>query len=919
MRKLLTILLTALSLTAFSQGVVVRTQPNALSPSAPNYNKGIVQDANLQVAFTFSIPVSTTFTFNNANPRIGALAFATSTNRFGVYNGTTWDPYAKLSDIPSAVLWGYGLINDSGTIKVDTTLIRSVSNSLSLSEAQTKLNTRARLSGGNIFSGTQRVEGSPIIVAFGSTNQTQSFLNWQGLSVESRSFPFSGSFYGNSYLRFYQDFEQPNQFTTTLSYETLSANRNLLLPNEDGTLATKEGLTGVYQPLGQKDINGGYVGRNNTGGATLPGIMTIGGLQANGTANFMSNAYFDLGISLGTGQSISFGDGWRANSQSSTSFTLNNGLGAGNTSYNFSNNDIYDFNGIRFLKESDKGQPNGVASLDENGKVPISQINDALVGSVNYQGNYNASTNTPTLPTATGNKGKYYVISVAGTQQGLSLNVGDWIISNGSIWQKVDNNNSVTSVFGRTGAVTAQSGDYSAFYIQNQSLTPQTANFNISGTGRLASLEIGSASSSTSNVYSSANITGGTTANGFFMQSEIQSGVTSTAYGFRTALGTATGATTSLLIGFGAGNGAMNGTATTQVGFYVNPNFIGGSNNNYGFRGLIPAGTNRYNVYMDGTAMNYFMGNTGFGGGAGTPTAKINIGAGSASAGTAPLKFTSGTLLTTPENGAVEFLNDKTYITISTGTGRKEYTLNDVALNSGIVPITTTNGRLTNSSVTSTELGYVSGVTSSLQNQIDSKAPLASPALTDIPTAPTAATGTNTTQIATTAHVFSSVSNRFHLSSNNVATGNQTFQSSNGLNVIRVVNQASGIEELKLQNNGIVFGKFSGTQYDHILQTFTATPTAARTWTLPNATGTLAIKEDIKYGSTLVNFNGSQTVFNIPHGLGVNPSSMSITFGDASNANFVESVRTKDSTNITITCMSPPIAGSMTVYWVVYK
>jgi len=67
------------------------------------------------------------------------------------------------------------------------------------------------------------------------------------------------------------------------------------------------------------------------------------------------------------------------------------------------------------------------------------------------------------------------------------------------------------------------------------------------------------------------------------------------------------------------------------------------------------------------------------------------------------------------------------------------------------------------STVSSTEIGYVDGVTSAIQTQIDSKlatatasstyAPLASPALTGTPTAPTAAANTNTTQVATTAYV----------------------------------------------------------------------------------------------------------------------------------------------------------------------
>jgi hypothetical protein len=67
------------------------------------------------------------------------------------------------------------------------------------------------------------------------------------------------------------------------------------------------------------------------------------------------------------------------------------------------------------------------------------------------------------------------------------------------------------------------------------------------------------------------------------------------------------------------------------------------------------------------------------------------------------------------------------------------------------------------STVSSTEIGYVDGVTSSIQTQLDAKlatttaastyAPLASPTLTGVPLAPTAAANTNTTQIATTAYV----------------------------------------------------------------------------------------------------------------------------------------------------------------------
>ena len=58
---------------------------------------------------------------------------------------------------------------------------------------------------------------------------------------------------------------------------------------------------------------------------------------------------------------------------------------------------------------------------------------------------------------------------------------------------------------------------------------------------------------------------------------------------------------------------------------------------------------------------------------------------------------------------------------------------------------------------TAAELNFVDGVTSAIQTQLNAKAPLASPALTGTPTAPTAAVGTNTTQVATTAFVSSNL------------------------------------------------------------------------------------------------------------------------------------------------------------------
>lgn len=63
----------------------------------------------------------------------------------------------------------------------------------------------------------------------------------------------------------------------------------------------------------------------------------------------------------------------------------------------------------------------------------------------------------------------------------------------------------------------------------------------------------------------------------------------------------------------------------------------------------------------------------------------VTIRPGTTAAGTAPLKFTSGSLLTVPEAGAIEFLTDKLYFTQTTSTTRKVITTGDTNITVGTV------------------------------------------------------------------------------------------------------------------------------------------------------------------------------------------------------------------------------------------
>jgi hypothetical protein len=109
------------------------------------------------------------------------------------------------------------------------------------------------------------------------------------------------------------------------------------------------------------------------------------------------------------------------------------------------------------------GAPNGVATLDSSGHVPVAQIPASVQGALDYQGSWNAATNAPVLTSGTGTKGMFYTVSVAGSTalDGITQwNVGDHAAFNGVAWEKFDGVPSeVVSVAGRTGAVTLGTAD----------------------------------------------------------------------------------------------------------------------------------------------------------------------------------------------------------------------------------------------------------------------------------------------------------------------------------------------------------------------------------------------------------------------------------------------------------------------------
>jgi hypothetical protein len=72
--------------------------------------------------------------------------------------------------------------------------------------------------------------------------------------------------------------------------------------------------------------------------------------------------------------------------------------------------------------------------------------------------------NSPGEGNFVGSTGDYYIVSKSGASniinEGEQWYEGDWIISNGDNWQRINNSGKVTSIFGREGAIEAQAGDY---------------------------------------------------------------------------------------------------------------------------------------------------------------------------------------------------------------------------------------------------------------------------------------------------------------------------------------------------------------------------------------------------------------------------------------------------------------------------
>lgn len=282
--------------------------------------------------------------------------------------------------------------------------------------------------------------------------------------------------------------------TQTLTNKTISGASNTLtnignasLVNDSVNVNGVDLTLGAVQLVGADWVLPSYVGNAGKLLAVNPSASNVEWKAISGAGTVTQ---IDTGTGLTGGPIVAAGTisisntGVTASSYGSASKTLTATVNAQGQLTDMASLDVAIANtqvsGLGTASTKDAGAALGVATLDGGGQIPLSQLPASLQGGVSYQGTWDASANNPPLTSSVGTKGYYYVVSIAGATNlnGITdWKVGDWAIFSGTVWQKVDNTESVTSVNNYTGAVTLAYSDVNA---------PSTTGTNATGTWNIA-------------------------------------------------------------------------------------------------------------------------------------------------------------------------------------------------------------------------------------------------------------------------------------------------------------------------------------------------------------------------------------------------------------------------------------------------
>lgn len=259
------------------------------------------------------------------------------------------------------------------------------------------------------------------------------------------------------------------------------------------------------------------------------------------------------------------------------------------------------------------------------------------------------STITTTPTTLSG----YGITDAQGSDADLTALAG--LSANGLIARTGSGTAAARTITGTANQVIVTNGDGVA---GNPSLSlPQS--IATTSTPQFSRIGIGSASLSNAGIYLTSADTGGPSVYSIYAAPNIKSDVTTRYSSITTAPSTQAAAfNLATLYHFFCTQGAVGAGSTIgeQCGFVVSSGLTGAANN-FAFRSAINAGTGRWNLYMDGTAVNYLAGSLGLG--VGAPTAQFHTTGTVRFAG-----FGAGTLVT-DSSGNVTASSDSSLKTVT--------------------------------------------------------------------------------------------------------------------------------------------------------------------------------------------------------------------------------------------------------------
>lgn len=239
------------------------------------------------------------------------------------------------------------------------------------------------------------------------------------------------------------------------------------LDNVDNTADSAKSVLSATKLTTARTINGvAFDGSANITVSDSTAVKLTGNQTIAGTKTFSSNIVGNVTGNAGTATTLATARNITLSGDASGTASFNGSADASIVVVVADNSHAHTIANVTGLQstldakvdDSEKGAANGVATLDVNGKVVLTQIPDSVLGQLEYQGVLDFTT----LPTAT-QKGQYWIASVSGN----GYEVGDWAVWNGVSFDKVDNTDAVATVAGRTGNVVLTKSDVGLSNVNN--------------------------------------------------------------------------------------------------------------------------------------------------------------------------------------------------------------------------------------------------------------------------------------------------------------------------------------------------------------------------------------------------------------------------------------------------------------------